>query len=546
MISAPRFISLTCLALGLASCYVSSGRNPNAAPPPAAYGGNYAVPQSFPPPAAPPPAVQSQPFWAAWQMPMLPPPVSVASLQIPNAPPGWGNIPLPQWPGMPGLPGQPAPQNPQPNTAKKGLGCGVANVGGQAMLLDCMTPQYAVIPFASQYVVRRKAFNASPGHEGAEALPAVVDHRADGKEGPTRSQGPVGACTAFSFAAAVDHAMAASGGSPGNVSVMQAWARYHYPAMGDAASANKGKPLNTESAWSYDKKAACQWYSGPYCDCGSMLNTSCNQPIDSAKLSSIDKTENVKVTNITRLPDGDLSEIKAAVAKGQDVWFAMYVDDSFQTVKGSPAVVPDGDFRSAGSGHAMVIAGYKTQPNGTYYLLHNSWGTGWGENGYAWIHENTLSKNIKYSYLVDVSTPSGGGTKPNQPGEPTPPMPNASNCPAGTVPDSGIPICLPACPDGSPRHFNACPAGGGGGGGGQQATGCPPGKVNIFGFCVNSPVVGSGTDAATGVRHTCGAGGCTYFVPQGVGGCSQSVCTRSCPAPKYLLTTGQFGLGCSS
>ena len=122
----------------------------------------------------------------------------------------------------------------------------------------------------------------------------------------------------------------------------------------------------------------------------------------------------------------------------------------------------------------MVIAGYKTQPNGTYYLLHNSWGTGWGESGYAWIHENTLAKNIKYSYLVDVSTPSGGGTKPNQPGEPTPPMPNASNCPAGTVPDSGIPICLPACPDGSPRHFNACPAGGGGGGG-QQATGCPPG-----------------------------------------------------------------------
>jgi hypothetical protein len=70
--------------------------------------------------------------------------------------------------------------------------------------------------------------------------------------------------------------------------------------------------------------------------------------------------------------------------------------------------------------------------------------------------------------------------------------------------------------------------------------------VNIFGFCVNSPVIGSGTDSATGVKHTCGAGGCTYYVPRGVGGCAQNVCTRSCPAPKYLLTAGQFGLGCSS
>ena len=37
----------------------------------------------------------------------------------------------------------------------------------------------------------------------------------------------------------------------------------------------------------------------------------------------------------------------------------MWVDDAFQAVKGSPAVIPDGDFRYSGSGHAMVLAGYK-------------------------------------------------------------------------------------------------------------------------------------------------------------------------------------------
>jgi hypothetical protein len=413
--------------------------------------------------------------------------------------------------------------------------CGTANVGGELFLLDCMTPQYAVVPDASQYVVRRQAFNASPAHEGADALPDVVDHRADGSEGVVRNQGPVGACTAFSLSTAIDHAMASVGGSPGNVSVMQVWARYHYPSMGDAVDGNRGKSLNSESAWPYDKKEACRYYSGPYCDCGAILDVQCQQPVDSTKLAQVDGTQSVQITNITRLPDGEIGDIKGALAKGQDVWFAMWVDDSFQSVKGSPAIVPDGDFRG-GSGHAMVLAGYKTQANGTYFLIHNSWGTKWGDNGYAWIHEKTLKTNLRYAYLVEVSTPSGGD-KPNKPGEPTPPAQNPGDCPPGLVPDSGIPVCLAPCPDGSPRHFNTCPA---------PSSQCPAGKVNIFGFCVTAPKQGFGQDASTGVKHACGAGGCTYVVPKGSAGCTGPVCVKSCPAPKYLLTAGPLGLGCSA
>lgn len=512
-------------------CTYSSGR-PASGPP---YGsGGYAVPANPPPPSPPPPPVQAPPLWSFQQWAQLPPPP--AALGFPPPPGSIFGVPLPQIPGLTPPPQQPGGTQPAPSQpSAKGLkSCGVANVSGDQFLLDCMTPQYAVVPFASQYVVRRKAFNVSPAHEGADPLPPVVDHRAAGKEGPVRNQGPVGACTAFSLATAIDHEMATASGAPGNVSVMQVWARYHYPSMGPAADSNKGKPLNAEGAWPYDKKKACEWYSGPYCDCGSMLDVSCQQPVDKDKLAEVDGTQSVKVTNITRLPDGDISEIKGALAKGQDVWFAMWVDDNFQNVKGSPAVIPDGDFRAGGSGHAMVIAGYKVQSNGTYYLLHNSWGTKWGDGGYAWIHEKTLATNIRYAYLVDTSTPSGGD-KPNKPGEPTPPAANPGNCPPGLVPDSGVPICMPPCPDGSPRHFNSCPV----------ANQCPAGKVNIFGFCVTAPKQGLGQDAATGVRHSCGPGGCTYVVPQGSAGCSLPVCVKSCPSPKYLLTAGPLGLGCS-
>ena len=94
------------------------------------------------------------------------------------------------------------------------------------------------------------------------------------------------------------------------------------------------------------------------------------------------------------------------LAKGQDVWVGLWVDDSFESVRGSPAIVPDGDFRSAQSGHAILIAGYRVQDNGTYFLLHNSWGKKWGDQGYAWIFEKTLLTNLQYAYSVDVTTPS--------------------------------------------------------------------------------------------------------------------------------------------
>lgn len=425
--------------------------------------------------------------------------------------------------------------------------------------MDCMTPTYAVIPNASRYVVDRRAFAAGPGYVGAEPTPASVDHRADGTEGPIRNQGPVGACTGFSLAAAIDHAIATTRGAPGAVNVMEVWGHYHTPGMPYAIDGNKGKVFGLESAWPYDKKQACEWFTTDECDCGSQLHVSCNQPVDAAHIAKVESTGNATLSNVTQLPNGDLDAIKAALVKGQDVWFAMHF--KFVSISGPNAIVPDADYRPSGSGHAMLIAGYKTQSNGTYFLLHNSWGTSWGDKGYAWIHEKTMRTNFEYAYVVDVSTPSAPTpsqptpppqpspspspapnppTNPNAPGQPTPPLPSAGYCPQGTVPDSGILVCLPPCPDGSPRHFNTCAASAPG-----APSGCPQGQVNIFGFCVPSPMPGVGQDAATGVRHTCGAGGCTYIVPGGVAGCRAPVCMRSCPSPKYLLTAGPLGLGCS-
>ncbi|MEB2313987.1 MAG: C1 family peptidase [Sorangiineae bacterium] len=494
--------------------------------------GAYAVPPSYGPPAPPPPF--QRPWTAALRLPELPPPPPLSAFQ-------WPGLPTLSFPPIPGLPAIPGLTAPAPSSS--GGRCGFANVGGELMALDCITPTYGLVPMASRYILGRRAFALTDG----DGEPAVVDHRANGSEGPIRNQGPVGACTAFSLAAAIDHAVATSTGSPAAVNVMGIWGRYHTPYMERAIDGNRGRPLGVESAWPYDAKTACQWGSTRDCDCGAVLAVSCGQPVDTARIARLEETSSVTLSSVTRLPDGELDELRAVLAKGQDVWFSMAVDDRMSRVRGSNAVVPDGDFRASGSGHAMVIAGYKRQSNGTYFLLHNSWGTGWGDNGYAWIHEHTLRTNLRYAYVVDVTTPSAPPQpvppqppQPNVPGQPTPPLSNAGYCPAGTVPDSGLLLCLPPCPDGSPRHFNTCAQAAPG-----APSGCPAGQVNLFGLCVAVPRLGAGTDAATGIRHQCGASGCTYVVPGGVAGCTSAACMRSCPSPKYMLTVGPLGLGCA-
>ena len=41
--------------------------------------------------------------------------------------------------------------------------------------------------------------------------------------------------------------------------------------------------------------------------------------------------------------------------------------------------------------HAVVLVGYGTDPDfGEYWKIQNSWGPGWGENGYARMARNTI------------------------------------------------------------------------------------------------------------------------------------------------------------
>lgn len=463
------------------------------------------VPSNSPPP----------PGWVNWRGVLVP---AIPGLTVPMSNAGGGP------PGNPAIAGN-VPTSPQG-------GCGRVTVGQRTFALDCMTPNYGEIPWASFLALDRRLLSASRGFAGATPMPTTVDHRQDGTEGLVRNQGQVGACTAFSFVAAVDHALARASGAAARVSVMHVWSRYHKSYMEAAASNNVNKYLTLESAWPFDETAACAWecqdrglYGGVCAD----INVACAEP-SPVQVSDADGKPSAKVVGITRLDITDFEGIRAVIAKGQDIWFSMHVDHNvFSKIPSRTGIaIPDGDFRT-GSGHAMLLAGYTIQPAGTYYLIHNSWGTDWADHGYAWIGEDTLKRNIVSAYLVEAAaaSPMPGPT-------PVAPTPQQPACPDNLKPDTASGSCAPPCPDGSPRHANACPV----------ASQCPTGYVNVSGACVFAAPNISGQDARTHIWFSCSAGGCTYIIPWGQAGCSLPFCGKSCPPPNYHLAVAQNQFSC--
>jgi hypothetical protein len=257
----------------------------------------------------------------------------------------------------------------------------------------------------------------------------------------------------------------------------------------------------------------------------------------------------VALTRVVRI-EHDTDSLRRTVAHGSDVWMAMRVSAShFQHPLPShdslPQVIVHFERAETRSGHAMTIAGYAVRPTGTYFLLHNSWGSDWGDGGYAWIHAQTLSRSIEAAYVVEAELRSAQplatpGPTPPQSQPPTPrwtPVPRIKppQCPGGLVVDAVTRRCTGTCPGGGPPFAGACPV----------AAHCAPGFVNLSGECVASPRTQHGTDPRTNTAFGCGPGGCSFNVPRGVGGCDQDWCSWSCASPRHKLTFTGGRAGCA-
>ena len=229
-------------------------------------------------------------------------------------------------------------------------------------------------------------------------LSTGADHRSSMT--PIRDQGPRGTCTAFAFMGAVES-------FPNVRTDLSEQYLFHQGQQ------KAGQPFSTHKGL-LPKLAAEVGTEGLIAE--SVWPYSNSYPLDSETVPAAATTAaKYKVTDWQYIPNAGLTGvsirntnyIETLLNKGYNVPFwtqvALYgshkndvIDVVIDSVTKQPA--------ASGGDHEMVIVGYNAPEK--YFIVRNSWGTGFGHDGYAFIsYDYVRTYAVEGLYITKVSAP---------------------------------------------------------------------------------------------------------------------------------------------
>jgi len=217
-------------------------------------------------------------------------------------------------------------------------------------------------------VVNLGSYGCSPFTSTASGAPSSIDWRTKGAVTSVKDQGQCGSCWTFSATGAIEGAWALSKGQLVNFSEQE----LVDCATGISYGSHGCQGGQMDGAFKFViENGQCTDASYPYTSGVSKTGGTCQKCSAVAHISSC---YDVK-------PNDQIS-LKGAVFK-QPIAIALSADTkSFQFYKGGVLTATDCYTQL---NHGVLIAGYGEENGLKYWLVKNSWGTSWGDQGYIKI-----------------------------------------------------------------------------------------------------------------------------------------------------------------
>lgn len=247
---------------------------------------------------------------------------------------------------------------------------------------------------------------------GAEIAPEV-DLRKTGNLPDIWDQGQLGSCTAHGTLAAYAFDLAKQG-QGSNFSGSRLFQYYNSRLLegttdedsgascADAIKALKKYGTPPENEWPYNINVFADKPSQQAYDDGSLRQA-------------------LKYAQVFQTP-GDM---KACLTAGTPIVVGFTVYDSFESgtvARTGDVPLPNSNENTLG-GHCVLVVGYTVRNGKNVWICRNSWGTGWGENGYFYMPETYLTDSLlagDFWTVQEVESPNPAPTPPGPLPDPTP------------------------------------------------------------------------------------------------------------------------------
>ena len=251
----------------------------------------------------------------------------------------------------------------------------------------------------SATIARRCAAPLHPAH--AAALAAPLPAAADNSLHPDTDQGQTSSCTAHALIKAIEILT----GYRGSMHVLYSLTGVY---EGENPIADDGRQCTDCLAVVATQGVAP--FEGPTSDGRNSdidASNACT-PATAAEMAAAGAHLVGLGANSIDPADPNLSDLVAScIAAGGVVYLGTEVGQAFEQLNGATVAQPDPDPNDPnGGGHALIITGYRTMPDGSrQFRVQNSWGESWDDSGECWASLAWVQATWELHPLLPLAAP---------------------------------------------------------------------------------------------------------------------------------------------